>query len=313
MRKMASGLLLFLIFLSFLPFQACGNRIFFQSNGQTAFKSETNGEGYSGKPTPYNFADPARTCTEIGANGRPLPNSQIFAYANGLVQLVRENCVDIAPRTLASQDYTMANGTIVYQNLTFAGNFSQDPFAVVAASCPAGKTLLPNATRTSLVREPLDLQAAVWEHPGLDVALVGSLASLPLYNVQRNDPNALESWHRMAQSAIFQSGESYVYSFFVKPTTAEKAMFVSFYPNVQDVQIEFDLSTGAASVQSTTGVTLEGTKAQHFAGGLYVSVYMKALSDVHANIGVASSGQYLGSSILVTALQLEKVSNFCSP
>ena len=117
----------------------------------------------------------------------------------------------------------------------------------------------------------------------------------------------------MAQSPILAAGETYAFSFFVKPDPVEKLQFVSYYPNVQDVQIEFDLMTGAATIQSSTGVQMLGTKAQMFAGGLYINIFFRSLSSTSANMGVASSGQFLGSKILATALQFEKVSNFCAP
>jgi hypothetical protein len=117
----------------------------------------------------------------------------------------------------------------------------------------------------------------------------------------------------MAQSPLLVAGETYVFSVFVKPDPVEKMQFVSYFPNVQDVRIEFDLLTGAANIQSSTGVQILGTKAQMFGGGLYINIFFRSLSSTSANIGVASSGQFLGSSILATALQFEKVSNFCGP
>jgi hypothetical protein len=275
---------------------------------------ETNGEGYTGKPTPYDFMNPNQPCLEKGANGNPLPSSQIFIFPSGGAQLVRENCMDITPRGLNFQDYTItANGEIIYQNQVFASNLNPDPFAVVAASCPAGKTLLANPQRTSLVKEPLDLLAPIWESAGLTVTLEGSLASLPVYKVERQDPNVLENWHRMAQSPFFAVGESYVFSFFAKTSATEKVKFISYYPNVQDFEIEFDLISGAATVLGTMGVNLLSTNVQVFGNGLFISVYFQPLSDVQANIGISSVGEFVGSSISTTALQVEKVSNFCTP
>lgn len=310
MRKATALLFLFLVL---LPFQGCGGKMGFLSLKETGLQSE-NGEGYGGKPTPYDFSDANRTCADIGANGKPLPNSQIFLFSNNTARLVRENCADIVPRTLSIADYSFAaNGNLIYQNQTFLRNSSQSPFDVVAATCPAGKTMLANATRTSFVQEPLDLQSAVWEHGGLAVTLEGSLASLPLYRVERNDPTALESWHRMAQSPILTAGESYVYSFYVRPDASEKAMFTSYFPNTQDFRIEFDLVGGGATVQSAVGVAQVSTKARAFAGGLFISIYFQSLASTSANIGIASSGAFLGSAISTTALQLERISNFCSP
>jgi hypothetical protein len=305
--------LLFLAFLT-LAFQACNKGVVFDPNEISQPKTQLNGEGYSGKPSPYDFRNPNLPCLEKGANGAPLPNSQIFIFPTGPAQLVRENCTDITPRSLDPRDYTIAsNGNVIYQNQTFASNLNQGPFDVVAASCPAGKTMLANPVRSSLVFDPLNLQSSVWENGGLTVSWEGTLASLPVYKVERRDPNALEGWRRMAQSATMNVGETYVYSFFARTDPSEKVMFVSYYPNVQDFRVEFDLVTGAAATQSSVGVNILSTKAQKFGGGLYVNIYFQPLSTVHANIGISSSGQFVGSSISTTALQLEKVSNFCSP
>lgn len=310
MRKLLPILILFIL----LPFQACQDKLNFITDLGSDLKSGVNGEGYGGKPTPYNFEDPKLSCSEIGANGKPLPRAQIFLFSSGLAQLVRENCADITPVPLSSQDFSMGSqDEIIYKNQSFLANRSLDAFEVVAASCPAGQTMRAAPVRLSDLQAPLDLQDPIWEHGGLSVTLEGSLASLPLYNVRRSDPSALESWHRMAQSPLLRASESYVFSFYVKPSATEKAMFTSYYPNVQDFRIEFELLTGTANVQSLTGVNLISTKAQAFAGGLYVSIYFQPLSDVQANIGVASSGQFLGSNLSMTALQLETVSNFCSP
>ncbi len=313
MRKKAIPLILLALII--LAYQACGNRLDFNGVVENLISTpDKNGEPYSGKPTIYDFSNQQKVCLEKGANGNALPNSQIFMFPNGLAELVRENCVDIPPKPLSAQDYSIAgNGDLIYQNQIFTTLLNPDPFAVVAAACPAGRTLLAHPVRTSFMQEPLDLQASVWEHPALSVNLVGSLGSLPLYKVQRNDPNALENWHRMAQSPILVAGETYVYSFYVKPDPSEKLIFVSYYPNIQDVEIEFDLVTGAATIQNSMGASQISTQAQMFSGGLYINIYFQSLSSTSANIGIASVGQFLGSSVSATALQFEKVSNFCSP
>jgi hypothetical protein len=307
-------ILFLLLTLGVFPFQACQKNLNFKSILDTNGDSKLNGEGYSGKPIIYDFLNQKQACLEKGANGNALPNSEIFIFPTGVAELVRENCVDIKPRPLGPQEYSIAsNGDLVYQNQIFNSIINQDAFSVVAASCPAGKSLLPNPVRSSILQEPIDLQAKSWEHPGLAVNLVGSMGSLPLYEVKRNDPNALESWHRMAQSPLLAAGESYVFSFYVKPDAVEKALFVSYFANVHYVNIEFDLLTGAATVQSATGIKLISTKAQMFSGGLYISIYFQSLIDTSANMGIASAGQFLGSSISTTALQFEKISNFCAP
>lgn len=305
---------LLLIFMIVLSFQGCGGKVGFFTSEEDRDSKFKNGEGYGGKPTPYDFLDPKRVCADVGANGKPLPTSQIFVLSDKSVQLVREGCADTKPRTLAASEYSFApNGDVVYQNQTFTRNTTQDPFDIVAATCPSGRTPLANPVRTSFLAEPLDLQAPVWESAGLAVTLEGALASLPLYQVQRNDPTMLEGWHRMAQSPILTSGEAYVFSFYAKPDSSARALFTSYYPGVQDFRIEFDLVTGAATVQSAVGVKLLSTKAQSFAGGLYINIYFESLNNTSANIGVASAGEFLGSSISMTALQFEQVSNFCSP
>lgn len=316
-KKNAAFLILISFFLT-VYFQACGsgrNANFFEiKTNLSSTAAGGNGDGYTGKPSPYDFRNVNQACLEKGANGKPLPNEQIFIFPSGLAQLVRQNCLDIAPIPLSSDQYSvLVNGDLVYQNRTFVANVSQSAFDVVAASCPAGKTLLPTPVRTSLVKSPLDLFSDDWARDQLKVTLEGSLASLPVYKVERVDPSALESWHRMNQSPHFVAGQDYVFSFFAKPDATEKVMFTSYYNTVQDLRIEFDLITGNARVDSSLGVTNLTTQTKILGGGLYISIYFKSDSDINANIGIASSGEFVGSFISVTALQLEKISNFCSP
>src|SRR5690349_1840497 len=99
-----------------LAFQGCSDSLLFRGNSGTyAQKSENNGDGYTGKPTPYDFLDTRKVCTELGANGQPLPTNQIFLFPSGGAQLVRENCIDIPPRNLSSQEYSFeSNGDILF-------------------------------------------------------------------------------------------------------------------------------------------------------------------------------------------------------
>ncbi|MBC7464411.1 MAG: hypothetical protein H7256_00325 [Bdellovibrio sp.] len=316
MKKKASILIL-VSFLLTLYFQSCGldrSGNFSQTNNAVSSVESGNGDGYTGKPTPYDFRNLTQACVENGANGKPLPNEQIFIFPSGVAQLVRQNCMDISPILLDSSQYSVvASGSLIYKNRTFVTNLSATAFDVVAASCPVGKTLLANPNRTSLVNSPIDLLSIDWARDQLQVKLQGSLASLPVYKVERVDPYFLESWHRMNQSPYFVAGQDYVFSFFVKMDATEKMMFTSYYSAVQDLRIEFDLLTGAANVNSSMGVSNLTTKSQVISGALYINIYFRSNSSVNANIGLASSGQFIGSFVTMTALQLEKISNFCSP
>lgn len=299
--------------LATIAFQACSGISFHRPDSQI-LKSEGNGDGYTGKPSPYNYKDPLAMCLEKGANGEPLPNAQIFVFPSGGVQLVRENCADIPPRPLLASEYSFdASGNIMYQNQVYQLTPIQTGFEIVAAACPAGRTLLPNPDRRSLIGAPVDLQSSAWAHQGLTVSLLGSLASLPLYQVQRTDPAMLEGWRRLNQSLNLNGNETYVFSFFAKPDANERLLFTSFFANYHDLRVEFDLSNGNAFVQSSSGIKTLTTQTTAFAGGLYINVYFELNANSPANIGIASVGTTLGSSVAATAVQLERVANFCAP
>jgi hypothetical protein len=267
---------LFLSLAIVLAYQGCGNHLSFISpESIAANKSENNGDGYTGKPSPYDFRTSTEPCLDKGANGKSLPNAQIFIFPTGGAQLVREQCADITPRPLSSQEYTvLPNGDLMYQNQTYASNLNLGDFDVVAASCPPGKSVLANPVRESLIAPPLYLQDSGWAHPGLTINWDGTLASLPVYKIERTNPNQLQAYNRMNASLRMNANETYVFSFFAKTDPTEKVLFTAYYPNNHDFRVEFDLLTGSPTVQSISGVNLIGTHKLELLVAVCISIFI---------------------------------------
>jgi len=319
--KLYIVLLLMSLFGTVTLFQNCSNRsVQFHNHEQTSgtivLADSGNGEGYGGKLDRFEHRIPEEECLESGMNGQKLPNGQIFAYSTGLVQIVREKCADISPRTLRNTEYTFdVAGNIIYSGRTFAATAPGD-FDTLAAACPIGRTPLPGAGRTNLLAESQNLMASNWGGPpipGLTVQLIGSLASLPLFSITRSDSGMLENWRRPAQNPSQIGNQDYVFSFFASPSASERALFISDQTGLQDLEIEFNLSTGASNILVSSGVSNVSTTSRPFGGGLFLSVYFRPSVSANPHIGVASADQRLGSAIAATAYQLERVSAFCSP
>jgi hypothetical protein len=310
-------LLIILIFPIVVSFQACTNEVNFSSAENLANIKPQNGEPYKGKPDPFDLVLPNQQCTEVGANGRPLPNSQIYIFASGSAQLVRENCVDITPRDLTANDYIkMASGDVIYQNQTFTNNVNQGDFDVLAATCPAGKTLLANPVRKNLLNGGLNFLSPRWQlAPGTTVTFDGSMYSLPGYKIEVVDPTQAQ-WNGVAQTqnlSTLSSAETYVFSFYIKTSATEKLHFAAFFYNNHDLDIEFDLLTGASRTIRSTGATILSTKAQMIGGNLYINIYYRLLVSSSSNMGINSQNTVMGSQLTATAIQLEQLSNFCAP
>lgn len=299
-----------------LTFQACvGIDSIFSSRGGKRSNLSGNGEPYGGKPRSYEAREPQNPCAEIGKDGVPLPNHQIFGYGNGTKQSVREGCRDIVPVTLNEGDIQVTpTGDIIYKARTYILNTSSGDFDVVAADCPAARAPLPSPVRSNMVTHSQDLMAADWGGgvQGLTITPEGALGSLPLYTISRNSPSALENYRRPSQNPMQVAGETYVFSFYAAPS-AEEALFISDSAGIQDLEIVFNLNTGASTVLVSTGTTNVSTSARPFGGGLFISVYFTALISGNVHVGVAANSENVGSSISTTAFQLERVANFCAP
>lgn len=299
-----------------LAYQACGKRVDFKSH-EKASSSTDNGEGYAGKLTSYEFRDPAQACVQLDKNNRPLPNGQIFSFENGGLQLVRKLCADITPQNLNPQDVVVQpNGDFQFQNQNFAALALQD-FGVVAANCPVPRAPAASPVRVSLLPPVLNLTAAGWgTHDSVTASYMGSLSSLPLFNVERTNPSALDNWRRLSASANLVNSEMYVFSFFAKRSVSgERALFIGSHANISlmDVEVAFNLDTGAASVLVASGVTNFSTTSVVVGDGLYFSVYFQPSTASTFNFGVAPESATLGARIAMTAMSLERVSAFCAP
>ncbi len=304
----------FILFLWVLSFQAC-------SDGQIAFSpqgfaktSSGNGEGYDGKLR-FEYRDSASVCVEKGANGQPLPNRVIFAYSAQQFQLVRNQCQDIQPVFLTDQDVSQGLDQLTYQNQVYNLVSESKDFDVLAAPCPSNQNLKTGVTRTNLMGDSIDLLSSRWDrHPGIMVQASGSLAGLPLFQISRNDSALLDAWRRLNQYTPVLAGETYVFSAFIRRDASQDALFV-FYaePTADYFSLSVNLITGQATSPSGPGFSNISVATQSLASGVFISVFLTPNNSGNLYPGITPKGQTLGSQIFATALQMEKVADYCGP
>lgn len=313
----SSLLLLAISLVVVLAFQGCGvgtNPHFSSDISEPMMMSSGNGDGYGGKVTRYERREQDQPCTQTGKDGKALPNDEIISYSMGATQLVRRECADIAPLTLTPQEIIpTAPGVLTYNGKVFTEQLDVSSFNVIAATCPAGRNALPSPARINLMENPDNLMGTEWSRqPSITTRIVGSLASLPLIEIARNNSTA-EGWERFAQTPTVNGGELYVYSFFVMPS-AETIRFISYSDTtVHDLEVTFDGMTGSATLLNDTGVSNVSTSVRNFAGGLFLSVYFMPNIAMNANLGFAPQSTALGAAVRTGAIQLEQVSSFCGP
>jgi hypothetical protein len=313
-----------LVTLLLIPYQNCSRSKF--SSDATATQYSGNGDAYEGKLTRYSHFD--NKCTELGKNGQPLPDRMIYVlgdYPKIKAQLVRENCLDknvpvdlnISQIQFSGPDGT---GDVVYQGVNYQMLAPSGDFDVVAASCPAGRAPLSSPKRVNMLLASQNLTDPAWDPvDGIGVALNGSLAGLPRYQILRDDPNYVDFWRRVGQVRPLQAGRTFAFSFLAKAGTSDWAGF-SFYERMDyTFTLSVNLSTGQVRDDGNVGVPSVQTVSRVFGGGRFITIYFTTTGPVsYGALGVypsVATGQpyKFGDSISATAVQLEDVSTFCAP
>lgn len=307
-----------------LPFNNCSKKVQFES---TKINYNGNGDAYEGKLTRYSHYD--SPCAEVGKNGQPLPNRQIYLfgdYPNIKAQLVRDNCTDRdVPLELDISQVTFSGpsgtGDLLYAGASFQVLQQKGDFDVVAAECPAGRTPLSSPSRVNLLASSQNLSDSNAYMPtdGISATLNGSLASLPRYEILRNDPNFTDFWRRVGQVLPLPAGKTYAFTFLAKESSSQWAGF-SFYEAMDyTFSLSVNLLTGQVRDDGNVGVPNVQTVSRLFGGGRLITIYFTTPKPAaYAAVGVypsAATGQpnkYL-DSIHATALQLVDVANFCAP
>jgi hypothetical protein len=154
---------------------------------------------------------------------------------------------------------------------------------------------------------------------GIGVALNGSLASLPRYQILRDDPNYVDFWRRVGQVMPLRAGRTFAFSFLAKAGTSDWAGF-SFYERMDyTFTLSVNLSTGQVRDDGNVGVPSVQTVSRVFGGGRFITIYFTTTGPVsYGALGIypsVATGQpyKFGDGISATAVQLEDVSTFCAP
>ena len=314
-QRILSSLLLLLAVT--LPFQNCSSALDFagSSSSRATQDGGGNGDGYQGKPTIYDHYSSANPCPETGADGRALPNDQIFVFTLG-AQKTRTACADIEPVALDMSQiaFSRDRSTLTFQGETFASRPAETDFKVVRASCPSTMSPIANASRTNLFADSQDLNGASWSyaHGGTSAALHGSFLGLPSFLVSR--PQTLPAdqwWKRPSKLVTVPGGKKYAFSFLAAPGSVSVIRFNIWQYQGTDIALEVDLTTGALTQLPTPGTGSYTYDITPKGDGQFVTIYFDAINGNELDIGVSPWTTNQGDSINTTAYQLESVESFC--
>jgi len=329
-----------LLFCLSVLFQNCSSSNFNFFNPKQA---NDNGGAYGGMIRQlYRYSNPAQPCNVQDLNGSPLPNEAILfrADANGNVgpYLARHSCQDITPIALSSGEVQVDSSmsSLSYQGQVFSMQNPPGSFDIAVAACPAGKTPISGATRTNSFASPMDWTALQtvnspgwYIFPGIDVSLYSTLASLPGYQIQRNDANNLDYWRRDTQGLQLQANTDYAFSFLAQSGTVSAADF-TFYRGIdpshfnfstdENVVVTFDFQAVTATVVTSVNIKNVSAVISPVGNGFLCTVYFTSSSVdsqspvVSMGVGPSTKGQSfgkLGDSIIATDAQLVPVNQFC--
>ncbi len=310
-----------------LSYQNCSRVEFGDARTKLSMGGGGNGDGYEGKPGIWEHYTP-QVCSDIGANGQPLPAKEIFLFASGNAQLVRENCVDLSPpQNLDPGQVQIVSGGAT-QILAFNGDsytsVAGGDFAVVASQCPAGMSMRASPVRSNIFGDSqylVDASPNWWIQPGLTSSLVGSMASLPAWEINRATVDS-ESWRRASQVLPLTADRLYSYTFYARAGTTDEVGINIWqcgvtYPCLphMNVYLRLNLTTGVVETLDPSGTSSLSTAVRPFAGGTIVTVFFTPTGSFETDIGVMPfSATYIApqnDSIVVTGFQLEEVSNYC--
>jgi hypothetical protein len=286
-----------------------------------------NGDGYEGKPDAIFLQhEPAAACADIGANGQPLPNQEIFYYQSlSYSYLVRRNCQDIKPEKIDNSQIQVTEsspGNRIFTSLVYNGQsytpMVEGDFAVIAANCPAGMSLKPGAVRTNIFKDSQNFATGNWiYHEGIQnpPELIGTIAGLPGWAIRR-EGTAMEFYRRAHQVPLINAGTRYALTYLVKSGTKTSTSIHLWQWQRSSYIFDVDLITGAVTLQDNSGFVSASALVSSFSGGKIITLYFEPVSTWEMDIGITPQARWVapgvpGDDVYVTAAQLEEVSNFC--
>lgn len=306
--------------ISLIGYQNCSRILLVGQSEKASMGGGGNGDGYEGKPDKiFVQNDMTMPCSEIGANGQPLPNREIFYYQSlSYSYLVRRDCADIAPEKIQNADLQvdLTTNTVIYQGLTYSLQPPGD-FSVVAASCPTGTSPIPSVTRTNLFADSQNLAGSSWWfHEGLEIPpqLVGTIAGIPSWAVRR--VGTLMDFYRRARRIYnVTAGTQYALSYLVRSGTKQAVSIHLWQWQRSSYIFEVDLNNGAVTITDNQGITNPVVVTTPIAGGYFITLYFTPQSTWELDMGPTPQARYpfgvAGDEVHVTAAQLETVSSYC--
>ena len=324
--------------------QNCFQNHAFISQGSLKSLNAGNGDAYSGMVALYASSDLTQPCVDKDlVTGSSLPNDEIlFKYDDNFnygPYLVRQACADLPPTSISTSTLpippTPGTGSITYNDKTFQAYSPATDFDIFVASCPTGTNPISAAKRTNSfvsARNWLDQTTSAapgWSvDQGVGVSLYGTLASLPSFKLERNDPNNLDSWRRAGQILYINASTNYSFTFLARADSVSAVDWhfvrqfsaTSSTPQDESVDITFDIGTLTTTTQWSVNITNVSATIRAFENGYICTVYFTSSATDNAgpmiDIGIAPStgtqkyGQ-LGDSVLATNPELVPVGEFC--
>lgn len=299
-----------------LAYNNCSQLIRF--HGPASLPSGTeigNGDAYGGMSPSYIYRNLVQPCSDLDAAGVPLPNGQIL-IRNGRALLTRLNCADIIPQPLATSEYTLTNNILSYAGLDFVSQ-PINSMSIKAANCPVGLNPIVGAARTNMFLRGTELDATYWDDKSaMRANFSATMAGLPLFDLVRTQDATGVNWLRMSRSVDLEPNKRYAISFLSKKSTSKFARLWIYnsMPQVMDGGGEWDLDSGAQVNFWGTGLLQTSSSATPTSGGYFITYHFQTPAQIASlDIGFSASDLTIGSSILITGLQLEAVDGFCSP
>ena len=306
-----------------LAFQNCTPSQTFEGR-TTSQMSPGNGNGdfYGGKPILYShFA--ADSCRETGRDGKPLPNSQILAPKAGQYKLVRSDCADLNAIDLSPSSVQVTGNDVVYEGRSYALATIKDDFSVIAANCPAGRTLKPSASRVNLIPNAQNMldTSTWWNHEGVLTSLSDTLAGLPAFTIRRNDPTRLDYWRRAHPDLTLAPNKTYAVSFLARAGTVGE-MYFSTSQGSSVISAAVDIATGSTRVFEQQQITLISSESRTIGSSRYYTLFIStaaALPQIPGAFGFGPNGldagsndvSRVGDSVIISTPQLEDVASYC--
>lgn len=319
-----------------LPFQNC-SRV--QTSGSSSrdpsLSLSQNGGSYDGKPDVYRFYDAQNPCASRDRQGRPLANDVIVlkedSGGTNRLHLARLACVDTAPTPVSESAVVWnSDSDFSYNGKSFSALNPPANFDIVVPECPGTRTVRANATLLNEISSGTNLSVSPWAaYAGISSSIYGTIASMPSYEIARNNGAFLEYWRRLDQFRSLSLNTEYVYSFVAEPGTVQ-GVYWNFFRNVSgssgttsnplddSALIEFNLAAGTSRVVYSQNISNISVKMSRVGNGYLCSVFFTTTSTVNppdTALGIGPSSltgtERLGDSIRASNVMLLPVNQLC--